>query len=78
MVGAIWEGTMTMKIQMLPGHNSAAGYADSFAGDLRVLPHRRGWRLAIRGAGNVWQYSKPVSLRMALDLASQALPYIYA
>lgn len=54
-------------------------WADSFAGDVRVIPYRRrSWRLAVRGAGNDWQYSNPLSLRLALDLASQALPYIYA
>jgi len=63
-----------MNIKMLP---DAIGYADSFAGDLRVLPHRRGWRLAVRGAGNVWQYSKPVSLRVALDLAASAIAHLY-
>ena len=54
-------------------------WADSFAGDLRVIPdRRRSWRLAIRGAGNDWQYSNALSLRRALDLADQALPYVYA
>lgn len=53
-------------------------WADSFAGDVRAVPYKGRWALAVRCAGGTWQYSKPGGKRMALDLADQALPYVYA
>jgi len=53
-------------------------WADSFAGDVRAVPYKGRWALAVRCAGGAWQYSKPIGKRTALDLAERALPYVYA